>query len=321
MLVQIYEIQTPQEAEKCISLGVNRIGSVLLSLEAWRQPSIREVIRLSGCTGTRNSLIPLFQDMDTLCRALDYYNPHYLHFCETLTDPLGRETDLEGLIRLQADLKEKYPDLGIVRSIPVPADGYAGAFPTLRMARSLEPVSDCFLIDTWLGQEPVEGFVGITGRTCDWNRAGELIAESDIPVILAGGLAPENVYDAVFAVMPAGVDSCTQTNGVDGAGRPQRFKKDFHKVAKFVKEARRAEEDIRRHMEGLGTKVETLKEELREREAALPPHSVRPHQIMAIEALEEEIALLEKEIKNFQKTLVFDGDNTGPERPRPGEGE
>ena len=31
MITQIYEIQTPQEAEKCIELGVDQIGSVLLS--------------------------------------------------------------------------------------------------------------------------------------------------------------------------------------------------------------------------------------------------------------------------------------------------
>ena len=43
------------------------------------------------------------------------------------------------------------------------------------------------------------------------------------------------------------------------------------------------QEDIRR-----------LKSELAEREAALPMHSVRPHQLMAIEALEDEIARKEE---------------------------
>ena len=36
--------------------------------------------------------------------------------------------------------------------------------------------------------------------------------------------------------------------------------------------------------------IHRLKAELAEREAALPKHSVRPHQIMAIEALEDEIS-------------------------------
>ena len=40
-------------------------------------------------------------------------------------------------------------------------------------------------------------------------------------------------------------------------------------------------------------KIKTLKEKLADREAALPAHSVRPHQIQEIEELEEEIAKLE----------------------------
>lgn len=43
----------------------------------------------------------------------------------------------------------------------------------------------------------------------------------------------------------------------------------------------------------LSEKIQNLKEKLRDREAALPPHSVRPHQIQEIEELEEEIAALE----------------------------
>ena len=40
--------------------------------------------------------------------------------------------------------------------------------------------------------------------------------------------------------------------------------------------------------------IDELKEELREREAALPAHSVRPHQLQEIEKLEEKIAALER---------------------------
>ena len=42
--------------------------------------------------------------------------------------------------------------------------------------------------------------------------------------------------------------------------------------------------------EKLRKEIEELKELLRDREAALPAHSVRPNQIMAIEDLEDEIA-------------------------------
>ncbi len=245
MIVQIYEIQSPQEAERCIELGVDHIGSVVLSKDAWRMPSLKEVIRLSEGTGVKNSLILLFQDIDILYRALDYYLPHYVHLCDALTDHNGHETDMNGLIRYQSDLKERFSEVGIIRSIPTPQDGLPSHFPTLKIARALEPVSDIFLTDTWLGKEPVEGFIGITGKTADWELASKLILQSEIPVILAGGLSPENVYGAVVKTVPAGADSCTHTNMLDRNGKPIRFKKDFSKVEKFAEEVRRAERAIR----------------------------------------------------------------------------
>ena len=50
------------------------------------------------------------------------------------------------------------------------------------------------------------------------------------------------------------------------------------------------EEDIRR-----------LKAKLAEREAALPMHSVRPHQLMAIEALEDEISRKQEALNALEK--------------------
>jgi phosphoribosylanthranilate isomerase len=244
MIVQIYEIQTPYEAEKCIELGVDHIGSVILSQDSWRVQSLKDVMNLSDGTGAKNSLIPLFKHSDTLYRALDYYRPHYVHFCDSLTDDDGQEIDLDGFIRSQSGLKDRFPEIDIIRSIPIPKKGASPLFPTLNIARALEPVSDVFLTDTFLGKEPVKGFIGITGKTVDWEMARELVLQTPIPVILAGGLSPDNVYKAVMHVLPAGADSCTLTNTVDQEGRPARFKKDFQKVEAFVKEVRRAEKAI-----------------------------------------------------------------------------
>ncbi|MDL1981809.1 MAG: hypothetical protein LWX02_10130, partial [Deltaproteobacteria bacterium] len=109
-----------------------------------------------------------------------------------------------------------------------------------------------FLTDTLLVQssgsglknQPVEGFVGITGRTCDWDVAADLVESSSIPVILAGGLAPDNVFDGIKRVCPAGVDSCTGTNSLDFKGKPIRFQKDLEKVKRFVEDTRRAEKIV-----------------------------------------------------------------------------
>jgi phosphoribosylanthranilate isomerase len=53
------------------------------------------------------------------------------------------------------------------------------------------------------------------------------------PVILAGGLTPENVGQAILQVGPAGVDAHTGLEGPDGRKDPAR-------VRAFVEEARRA---------------------------------------------------------------------------------
>jgi phosphoribosylanthranilate isomerase len=205
VIVQIYEIQTPAEAEQCIEAGVDHVGSVLLSETAWRQPVLKETLSVSQGTPVKNSLISLFQEKDTLYRVLDYYRPDYIHFCESLTDKHGREMDLDRYIDLQVRIRERFPEVGIIRSIPIPEENAAPKYPTLKIAERMEPVSDLFLTDTWLEQEPVEGFIGITGRRCDWRRARELVLQSKIPVILAGGLSPDNVYEGLMEVAPLSV--------------------------------------------------------------------------------------------------------------------
>jgi phosphoribosylanthranilate isomerase len=102
----------------------------------------------------KNSLISLFQEKDTLYRVLDYYRPDYIHFCESLTDKHGREMDLDRYIDLQVRIRERFPEVGIIRSIPIPEENAAPKYPTLKIAERMEPVSDLFLTDTWLEQEP-----------------------------------------------------------------------------------------------------------------------------------------------------------------------
>ena len=299
MIVQIYEIQTPQEAEKCIESGVDHLGSVILSQNEWRLPLLRETVMLTEGTLHKSSMIPLFRDLDTVCRVLDYYRPDYIHFCDALTDVNGKITGLEKWVEFQETVKLKFPEIGIIRTIPIPRKGEAPDFPSLQMAEAFEPLSDVFLTDTWREDAPVEGFIGITGETVDRETARKLVLQSSIPVVLAGGLSPENVQDALTSVMAAGADSCTLTNRVDHSGLPIRFEKDFGKVGDFVKSVREVEELLREEKEEKSAHLASLKEALLDREKALPAHSVRPHQLLAIEALEDEIEALEKEVSRF----------------------
>jgi len=50
--------------------------------------------------------------------------------------------------------------------------------------------------------------------------------------------------------------------------------------------------------EDLLRKIEALKEELKDRQKALPAHTMRPHQLLAIEELEEKIRRLEERLRS-----------------------
>ncbi len=78
----------------------------------------------------------------------------------------------------------------------------------------------------------VEGARGGTGETFDWELARR--AAQARPIILSGGLRPENVAEAVRRVRPYGVDS---SSGVEGA-LPGR--KDPARVLAFARSARAA---------------------------------------------------------------------------------
>lgn len=51
--------------------------------------------------------------------------------------------------------------------------------------------------------------------------------------------------------------------------------------------------------ENLIREIQTLKTELEERQKALPAHTIRPHQLLIIEELENRILLLEEKLKRL----------------------
>lgn len=250
MIIQIYEIQTPSEAQALIEMGADHIGSVLLSEKTWKDASIRETLQtVAEAAKVRSSLIPLFSTPDAIFRVIDYYQPDIIHFCENLSDQNGISEICKSLIQLQEDVKKRFPHVCVMRCVPIAQPGMADRVPSLEIARMFEPVSDYFLTDTLLVKDsaesqPVSGFVGITGQICDWEIAAKLVEMSSIPVILAGGISPDNVREGIQRVAPAGVDSCTGTNALDSEARPIRFKKDFDKVKRLIEAARTASETV-----------------------------------------------------------------------------
>ena len=66
---------------------------------------------------------------------------------------------------------------------------------------------------------------GGTGKTCDWNVAGELITESPLPVFFAGGIRPENVKAAIETIRPHGIDLCSGVEASKGVKDPLKLER------------------------------------------------------------------------------------------------
>lgn len=122
-------------------------------------------------------------------------------------------------------IKKRQPDLTIIKSLVV------GSRPMEQLLALVECTSsdvDAYITDTF---DPATGASGATGKTHEWAMSRQLVEHSPKPVILAGGLTPENVRAAILAVRPAGVDAHTGLE--DASGR-----KNEEKVTRFVSEAR-----------------------------------------------------------------------------------
>lgn len=86
-------------------------------------------------------------------------------------------------------------------------------------------VADAVLLDT-----VVNGKLGGTGAVHDWDMSAEIARTLKVPVVLAGGLNPGNVAEAIVKVRPYAVDV---SSGTETAG-----KKDPEKIRSFVSEVR-----------------------------------------------------------------------------------
>jgi len=101
-------------------------------------------------------------------------------------------------------------------------------YPFLKSATKSVPIresvtesvdSPAMLIDA-----AVKGVYGGSGVTADWSAAAELAKK--YPLLLAGGLTPENVADAVRQVRPWGVDTASGVESAPGekdAGKMKAF--------------------------------------------------------------------------------------------------
>ena len=75
------------------------------------------------------------------------------------------------------------------------------------------------------------GQVGGTGKTHDWSISKKIVLSTPLPVILAGGLNPENVADAIRLVRPYAVDVNSGVSNPDGT-------KNHNKLSVFISRAK-----------------------------------------------------------------------------------
>lgn len=96
------------------------------------------------------------------------------------------------------------------------------------------PFIDAILLDSY---NKTNGQVGGTGRVHDWKKSAEIVKKSKVPVILAGGLNPDNVAEAIKTVKPYGVDANSGLKNEQGD-------RCFKLCRSFVLNARKAAEEL-----------------------------------------------------------------------------
>lgn len=218
MIVQIYSLVSVEDAVAVARLGADHIGVVV----------------------GKEGLVADEQTYDQAQAIFAALPP------QTVKVALSISTDLEEIIemaeavcpdivQIQVDVDEVPPasmaqlrrslhPVRLMRAIPVTGE------ESIAQALRYQDCSDYLLLDT---KVPEGAQFGATGQTHDWGVSRRIVESSRIPVILAGGLSPENVAEAIRTVDPWGVDSCTQTNRDD-----QSFRKDLDKVRRFITAAK-----------------------------------------------------------------------------------
>ncbi len=101
----------------------------------------------------------------------------------------------------------------------------AATSPHSKEILAFSKVADAILLDTFK-----DGRLGGTGEVHDWSRSADLVRELEVSVILAGGLSPANVAEAIKTVRPYAVDV---SSGVE-----TDRSKDPLKVNRFVQAVR-----------------------------------------------------------------------------------
>ncbi|MCK5853249.1 phosphoribosylanthranilate isomerase [bacterium] len=127
---------------------------------------------------------------------------------------------------VMTEIKKRLLNIKIIKSINV-VD-----LSAIDDTKTAAEEADAIILDTY---DPESGRHGATGLTHDWTISRQIVESCPKPVILAGGLNPDNVAEAIRKVQPWGVDVHTGIENFDGSPNHK-------KAADFVKNARKGAE-------------------------------------------------------------------------------
>jgi phosphoribosylanthranilate isomerase len=211
MITQIYEVSTPEEARSISAIGVDHIGVLVGNGEFPRELSLEAAKNVASgiLPASKFSALFLSADLALIQGWARKLQPHIVH--------LGAAPELLGPADAST-IKHKLPGMLLMRSVPVVDEA------SIEIARSYDGLVDFLLLDSHRADDRQMGALGVTH---DWRISRRIVELVRTPVILAGGLGPDNVAEAIRAVGPVGVDSKTRTD------RHGSHVKDLDRVRRF----------------------------------------------------------------------------------------
>lgn len=104
-------------------------------------------------------------------------------------------------------LRDLHPGVTLLKAVHINGES------PLDVVRRYAAVVDGVVADSW---NPSSGQVGGTGLPHDWTVSAAVVAQTSVPLLLAGGLNSRNVAEAIGQVKPWGVDVNSGVKGANG---------------------------------------------------------------------------------------------------------
>ena len=132
------------------------------------------------------------------------------------------------------ELREQLPEnIQIWRALGLPPDCEDAQATAATLVREIEKYAELGVARIVLDTR-VKDQLGGTGVASHWPTAAEVIKQSPLPVMLAGGLTPENVAAAIRETEPAGVDIASGVERQPGRKDPGKLRQLAHALAPWI---------------------------------------------------------------------------------------